>query len=77
MKVTVNVDRTAEETRTFLGRPDVQPMQAAVLAEMDRFSPVSVMKRWMSLFPQSPEHIQEAFARMFQQGFSGGKPPAK
>ncbi|MHB2209666.1 DUF6489 family protein [Methylobacterium sp. CM6257] len=77
MKVTVDIDCTPEEVRTFLGLPDVQPMQAAVmaelerrmLAEMDRFSPEAVMKSWMSLVPQTPEQLQEAFTRIFQQGF--------
>ena len=74
MKVTANIDCTPEEARTFLGLPDVQPMQAAVmaemerrmLAEMDRFSPEALMKSWMSLVPQSPEQFQDAFMRMFQ-----------
>jgi Family of unknown function (DUF6489) len=80
MKVTANIDCTPEEARTFFGLPDVQPMQAAVMAEverrmlneMDRFSPEALMKSWMSLVPQSPEQFQEALTRMFQQGFSGG-----
>ena len=36
MNVTVNVDCTPEEARTFLGLPDLQPMQAAVMAEMEK-----------------------------------------
>ena len=85
MKVTVEVDCTPEEARQSMGLPDVQPMQAAVmagmekrvLAEMDRFSPEAVLKSWMSLFPQSPEQMQAAFTKMFQQGSAGGKPGAK
>src|SRR4051812_46155355 len=85
MKVTVNIDCTPEEARTFLGLPDLQPMQAAVmaeverrmLAEMDRFSPEAIMKSWLSLVPQNSEQMQEAFTRMFQQGLGGGKPPTK
>jgi hypothetical protein len=85
MKVTVEVDCTPEEARQFMGLPDVQPMQAAViaemekrvLAEMDRFSPEAVLKSWMSLIPQSPEQMQAAFMKMFQQGSAGGKPRAK
>ena len=80
MKVTANIDCTPEEARTFLGLPDVQPMQAVImaemerrmLAEMDRFSPEALMKSWMSLVPQSPEQFQDAFTRMFQQGFGSG-----
>ncbi|WP_336491958.1 DUF6489 family protein [Methylobacterium nigriterrae] len=85
MKVNVEIDCTPEEARTFFGLPDVQLMQAAVmaemerrmLAEMDRFSPEAVMKSWMSLVPQSPEQFQDAFTRMFQQGFGGSSKAPK
>ena len=85
MKVTVEVDCTPEEARQLMGLPDVQPMQAAViaemekrvLAEMDRFSPEAVLKSWMSLIPQSPEQMQAAFMKMFQQGSAGDKPREK
>ena len=80
MKANFEIDCTPEEARTFLGLPDVRPMQASVmaemermmLAEMDRFSPEAVLKSWMSLVPQSPEQFQGAFTRMFQQGRGNG-----
>src|SRR4051812_36355754 len=83
MKVNVEIDCTPEEARTFFGLPDVQPLQAAVmaemerrmLAEMDRFSPEALGKSWMSLVPQSPEQVQDAITRMFQQGFGSGTKP--
>lgn len=85
MKVTVEVDCTPEEARQFMGLPDVQPMQAAVMAEMekrvldemDRFSPEALLKSWMSLIPQSPEQMQGAFMKMFQQGSPTSKSRAK
>jgi hypothetical protein len=81
MKFTVEVDCTPLEARQFLGLPDVQPMQAAVLAHaekkmlshMDNFSPEGVLKTWLSLIPQSPEHAQEMFGKMFGQGRSKTK----
>ena len=36
MKVTVEVDCTPEEARRFLGLPDLQPMQEAVLAKVQQ-----------------------------------------
>jgi len=36
MKVTVEIDSTPLELRQFLGFPDVQPMQQAVLAELEK-----------------------------------------
>ena len=34
MKITVNVDCTPEEARTFFGLPDVKPMQEQLLREL-------------------------------------------
>jgi hypothetical protein len=78
MKFTVEVDCTPLEARQFLGLPDVQPMQAAVLAhvekkmlaQMDNFSPEGVLRTWLSLLPQSPEQVQDMFGKMFGQGRS-------
>ncbi len=76
MKVTVEVDCTPLEARQFLGLPNLEPMQEAVmaqiekkmLAEMERFSPESVMKTWFSLLPQNAERVQEMFANLMQGG---------
>ncbi len=56
MKVTVDIDCTPLEARQFLGLPDVQPMQAAILAEMekrtlaelDKFTPENLLQTWFS-----------------------------
>ena len=85
MKLTVETDCTPEEVRQFMGLPDLQPMQAAVmaemekrvLAEMDRFSPESLLKSWMSLVPQNSEQMQGAFMKLFQQSFTGSKSNSK
>ena len=36
MKVTIEIDCTPLEARQFFGLPDVQPMQVAILAEMEK-----------------------------------------
>ena len=36
MKVTIEIDCTPLEARQFFGLPDVQPMQAALLAQMEK-----------------------------------------
>ncbi|KAB1073169.1 DUF6489 family protein [Methylobacterium planeticum] len=85
MKVTVEIDCTPVEARQFFGLPDVQPMQSAVmaeverrmLAEMDRFSPETLMKSWLSFTPQSAEQASELFMNLFRQGFGAAKPPSK
>ncbi len=76
MKCSIDIECTPEEARTFLGLPDLQPMQARLMAEMerrmlaevDRFSPEAMMKTWLSLAPQSSEQMQDWMARLFQGG---------
>ena len=72
MKVTVEIDCTPEEARTFMGLPDVKPMQAAVMASLEQqalratesFSPESVLKLWFTTLPQMSAHMQEVFTRI-------------
>ena len=81
MKVTMEVDCTPEEARQFLGLPDLQPMQTAVmaklenkfLAEIDSMSPKLIIERWMSLVPQNQEQMQGMFTKMFQQSSDTNK----
>ena len=73
MKVTINIDCTPEEARTFMGLPDVQPLQQTMMAEvekrmmaeMERFSPESVMKTWFSAMPGGTDMMQDIFKGFF------------
>lgn len=55
MKVTINVECTPEEARTFFGLPDVKPMQDAMMDEMQKrmqsglssMDMENLMKMWM------------------------------
>ena len=79
MKVTIDIDCTPAEARQFLGLPDVEPLQAAVmkeverrtLAEMERFSPEGLLKSWLSVLPQNAERMQEMFTGLFSRGLGG------
>ena len=81
MKVTVDVDCTPEEARVFLGLPDVQPMQAQLLKELqERLSkniaamdPAVMIEQWLPATLKGFEQIQEMF--LAQLGRS--KPPQK
>jgi hypothetical protein len=72
MKVTVEVDCTPEEARAFFGLPDVKPMQAAVMASLekqavqavDHFSPDTLLKMWFTTWPQMTSQMQDMFGRM-------------
>ncbi|MDI7775821.1 DUF6489 family protein [Asticcacaulis sp. EMRT-3] len=57
MKVTVNVECTPQEARTFLGLPDVEPlndymmeqMKARMAQNMQSMQPDEMLKNWSSL----------------------------
>ena len=36
MKIKLDVDCSAEEARAFLGLPDLRPMQATLMADLER-----------------------------------------
>ena len=69
MKVTIDIECTPEEARTFLGLPDVQPMQRALLDQLqDRMSknlakmdPESMLRTWLPAGMQNLEQIQKFF----------------
>jgi hypothetical protein len=86
MKVTVNIDCTPLEARQFMGLPDVQPMQAAVLAEMEKrmlaeaekFSPEGFMRAWFSEGQQGADLFRQMFKNFLPQaqgGATGGGAP--
>ena len=75
MKINVEVDCTPLEARQFFGLPNVEPLQNALmaqveqrmLAEMERFSPETLMRSWFTLFPQNSEQMQQVFGAMFKR----------
>ena len=78
MKVTMEIDCTPIEARQFFGLPDVQPLQASLLAEMEknivseaqRYSPEALMKLW---FNNGPELFRNMFDAMRMSGSGGGQ----
>jgi len=75
MKMTIEVDCTPAEARQFLGLPDLEPMQAAVLAqiekrtlaELDKFSIENMMKLWFSATPPPADFFQQMFGNFVPQ----------
>ena len=69
MKVTVNIDCTPEEARAFFGLPDVQPMQAALLKDLEdrlrkniqAMDPETMFKTWLPATLKNIEQMQEIF----------------
>lgn len=80
MKVHIDIDCTPEEARTFLGLPDVAPMQDVVMKELqDRMmtamrsmDPETLMKTWMPAGIAGLEQMQKMFWQQFSQ-----QPPKK
>ena len=56
MKVTIDIDCTPEEARAFMGLPDVAPLQARMLAEiearmraaLEAMDPQQLMASWLA-----------------------------
>ena len=75
MKITMNIDCTPEEARTFLGLPDLRPIQDEVMQEMRNrlmagmaaMDPVEMMRAWMPA-TTGFEQMLDSFAKM-----AGGK----
>lgn len=73
MKVTIDIDCTPEEARAFMGLPDVQPLQKTMMdemerrmmAELERFSPETVMRTWFQAMPQGADAVRDIFAGFF------------
>ena len=71
MKITVNVDCTPLEARQFMGLPDVEPMQKAAMAEiekrmkmeLDRYSPEALFKAWLPIAGMNAEWLQDLLKR--------------
>lgn len=84
MKITVEVDCTPAEARQFFGLPDVEPMQRAIMAEMEknvmkeaqRFSPEALMQNWFSGMPQGADWVRDMFTKVLAAGTFGTKPAA-
>jgi hypothetical protein len=73
MKVTIEIDCTPLEARQYFGLPDVQPMQAAMLAEVEKrmtaeaekFSPEGLMNAWFSNSAQGADWFRDMLQGFF------------
>lgn len=82
MKVKIDIDCTPQEARAFLGLPDVGPMQAAVLKDLEgrmratllAMDPETMLKTWFPGGLQGWEQMQRAFwSRLSGSGEQKGK----
>jgi len=76
MKITVDIDCTPEEARTFLGLPEVKSMQDAMMREIEEtmkknlavMEPEAMFKIWMPAGIQGLEQLQKMFWSQMTQG---------
>ncbi|MFZ3235864.1 MAG: DUF6489 family protein [Stellaceae bacterium] len=79
MKIKLDVDCTAEEARRFLGLPDVQPLQEALLKEVQQqmsanikaMDPKTMVETWLPATLKGFEQLQQMF--MAQMAGTGDK----
>ncbi len=82
MKVNITMDMTPEEARTFMGLPDVAPIQKKMMEEMeqrmkaafDTGDPEAMMRAWMPLGgAEAFQQFQKFFWDSARVAASGGK----
>lgn len=69
MKITINVDCTPAEARSFMGLPDVAPIQEEMLKEMKErtmanikaMQPTELMQSWLPMGVQNWMDLQQQF----------------
>jgi hypothetical protein len=79
MKITIDIDCTPQELRAFLGLPHIEPMQDALIAQMqerlakylEAMDPEALMKLWLPGGVQGLAQIQERFWNQLMSGIAG------
>jgi len=78
VKLHIDVDCTPEEARTFLGLPDVQPMQGALMGQLQErleanlaaTDPEVLFRTWLPHQIGNLEQMQKFFWQTFAQAAS-------
>ena len=73
MKIKFDIDCTSEEARSFLGLPDVAPLQAEMMKTMRErmtkalagMDPEALLKTWIPAGAQTLEQMQKTFWEQF------------
>lgn len=78
MKITINIDCTPQEARSFFGLPDVEPMNAMIMEEMqrkaqDNLETLADPERFVAQMMQGSAKGMEAFQAMMAAAASGKK----
>jgi Tfp pilus assembly PilM family ATPase len=79
VKITIDIDCTPQEARSFLGLPHIEPMQDALVEKMqerlsaylDALEPEALMKHWLPGGMHGLAQIQERFWNQLMGGMAG------
>jgi len=79
MKITIDIDCTPEEARSFLGLPDMSAFNEQLTAEMsqrakDNMDTLADPERYVAQALQSGGKGMEAFQAMMMNAMAGNKP---
>ena len=82
MKMTIEIDCTPIEARTFLGLPDVSTLNDHLVAEMKArmdanialIQPEELMKNWMAFGGQATDQFQRLMTAAATGAMGGAKP---
>jgi hypothetical protein len=85
MKITIDIDCTPQEARAFLGLPHIEPMQDALVAQMQArlaesmsaMEPEALMRLWFPGGLHGLGQLQEKFWNQLFQGATGPGEPGK
>ena len=82
MKFTINVEVTPQEARSFLGLPDVEPMNDMIMEEMMRrtqenidtlANPERLIAQWMTVSGKGIEQFQNLMGGVVSRAASAAK----
>ena len=82
MKFTINVEVTPQEARSFLGLPDVEPMNDLIMEEMMRrtqenidtlANPERLIAQWMTVSGKGIEQFQNLMGGVVSRAASAAK----
>lgn len=84
MKVKFDIECTPQEARAFFGLPDVEPMQQALMKELETrmrdnirsLDPETMLRTWLPATIQGWGEVQKMFwEQMGMPGAAGASPP--
>lgn len=82
MKISLDIDCTPAEARSFFGLPDVESLQQALMKDVEQrmranlqvMDPEAMLKAWMPMGLKGFEQLQRGFWEQMSAAATGAKP---